>query len=571
MKLLLASLVAHFHCNIIGGNAFRFHKPTKLGTKMMKMSHMRIPRSFVMNIKDTNHLSFLSQKSYRNNFNKYRKQSTNLNKVKFDKDVTSLASIQSYSSSSLLSFSVSSNHCTSPIQEDAEDIESKNQDSDYIIMEELEWRQEAQNHAEKVFNILSPGMLPLEQSSQSSQSFNNRKTKRAHNEGINSFSWRGLDPYNPIYNFLIEYYGIRGAKGCRRLGRWSPPMSSNTSLSKSSVFNDKDPFTNKNAPIFLQGAKENDFGYGGILHLRGAYPIENKQKQHFNGFIYKPSLYISQKIQNREQNNENFNINTTNSNIGMFKYNDIKQKYATPYLWYYHVLSNTFTNPNPITHCFGLHEWAMLYHPLTSKLPPPPSAKYQKHLPRRVSQQIINDTVERKGVSCTHYDAIRFFAKDALPLLLSQPNTTPNQSSIKNNDEDQNVDDNALPVSRLDQVNLEQPACVHANMDLLKMALKISPFISSSIVTDALELAIASRKLDVAASPYDASSYGLDPVMIETVEGRRIYKETQIALMEKGQQVRQKLLIAYEEFLLHAFGEDVLSDIAILKSNNKNV
>ena len=37
--------------------------------------------------------------------------------------------------------------------------------------------------------------------------------------------WTALDPVNPIYNFLIEYYGIKGAKGARRLGRWAPDPS----------------------------------------------------------------------------------------------------------------------------------------------------------------------------------------------------------------------------------------------------------------------------------------------------------------------------------------------------------
>ena len=38
------------------------------------------------------------------------------------------------------------------------------------------------------------------------------------------------------------------------------------------------------------------------------------------------------------------------------------------------------------------------------------------------------------------------------------------------------------------------------------------------------QVAIASRRLDVAASPYDASKYLLLPIPIETLEGRVEYK-----------------------------------------------
>ena len=34
--------------------------------------------------------------------------------------------------------------------------------------------------------------------------------------------WMALDPIHPVYNFLIEYYGLKRRKGTRRLGRWSP-------------------------------------------------------------------------------------------------------------------------------------------------------------------------------------------------------------------------------------------------------------------------------------------------------------------------------------------------------------
>jgi hypothetical protein len=63
-------------------------------------------------------------------------------------------------------------------------------------------------------------------------------------------------------------------------------------------------------------------------------------------------------------------------------------------------------------HNAGMHEWAMLYNPDTSS-PPPPSSKYQSHLSLRIPQQVINEQVERKGIRCTHIDALRFFAPEA--------------------------------------------------------------------------------------------------------------------------------------------------------------
>ena len=53
-----------------------------------------------------------------------------------------------------------------------------------------------------------------------------------------------------------------------------------------------------------------------------------------------------------------------------------------------------------------VHEWAMQYQP--DGAPEPPSAKYQAHLPLRVSRETINKVVERKGVHCTHVDALRW-------------------------------------------------------------------------------------------------------------------------------------------------------------------
>jgi len=91
--------------------------------------------------------------------------------------------------------------------------------------------------------------------------------------------------------------------------------------------------------------------------------------------------------------------------------------------------------------CFGYHEWAMLYKA---------NKKHQEELPLRVSQQVIDQVVEEEGnLKCTHFDAWRFFDKQAQPL-------------------------NVLsPLTRADQQLYEQPGCIHATMDLFKYAYKV--------------------------------------------------------------------------------------------------
>jgi hypothetical protein len=42
---------------------------------------------------------------------------------------------------------------------------------------------------------------------------------------------------------------------------------------------------------------------------------------------------------------------------------------------------------DPVLHCHGLHEWAMLYHPTGTE--PPPSASYQRNLELRVLRDAV--------------------------------------------------------------------------------------------------------------------------------------------------------------------------------------
>ena len=80
---------------------------------------------------------------------------------------------------------------------------------------------------------------------------------------------------------------------------------------------------------------------------------------------------------------------------------------------------------------------------------------------------------------------------------------------------------------------LEQPGCLHANMDLYKWAAKSMPWIGSELLLDCFELAMELRDLDMRASPYDLTDWGREPVRIETAEGRRIYETEQRRLAER--------------------------------------
>lgn len=205
------------------------------------------------------------------------------------------------------------------------------------------------------------------------------------------------------------------------------------------------------------------------------------------------------------------------------------KKTMAPFEWYASILRATLDS-DPVLHCHGLHEWAMLYHP--DGADPPPSAAYQRRLGLRVSRDVINGAVERRGVRCTHVDALRFFAPAAGPL-----------------------NRHGAELARTDQLRLEQGGCVHAHMDMLKIGLRLGPFVDSGLMADVLGVALDARRLDVAASPYDVSAYGLGAVPIETSDGRRMYREEQVGLMRRAEPVRERLLETYEVFMALAFDE----------------
>ena len=86
--------------------------------------------------------------------------------------------------------------------------------------------------------------------------------------------------------------------------------------------------------------------------------------------------------------------------------------------------------------------------------------------------------------------------------------------------------------------------CLHAVMDLYKWAHKYFPWISSTLIMDAFEVAWEARALDMRASPYDLSAIGLDAIAVEAESGRRLYREQQRKIADAAGPVRGRLIQA---------------------------
>lgn len=173
-------------------------------------------------------------------------------------------------------------------------------------------------------------------------------------------------------------------------------------------------------------------------------------------------------------------------------------------------------NSKPFFGCFGMHEWAMVYR----------SDKVRhSQVPLRFSDDRIAEIVESRPVLCTHFDAFRFFTDAAKPL-------------------------NKHNLTRETSQETEQPGCIHSNMDIYKWAYKLYPWISSDLIREAFLLSFDARTIDMKASPYDLRDRGLEPIKIETEEGRKIYLKHQTEIWKRGLPVREKLIEAYDRLLL---------------------
>jgi hypothetical protein len=160
--------------------------------------------------------------------------------------------------------------------------------------------------------------------------------------------------------------------------------------------------------------------------------------------------------------------------------------------------------------CFGMHEWAMVYRLAEDET---------RHAdwPLRLGPEGTDVVVESHRIACSHFDAYRFFTAPAHPL-------------------------NTLSPTSADRPAFEQPACLHAGMDLYKHAFRLTPMIGSDLVADCFELARDIRELDMRAAPYDLADLGFEPIRVETAEGKQEYAAAQRGFAERGAPLRARLL-----------------------------
>jgi len=163
----------------------------------------------------------------------------------------------------------------------------------------------------------------------------------------------------------------------------------------------------------------------------------------------------------------------------------------------------------PRFRCHGLHEWAMVYRQSRAEV------RHQGH-ELRLAPEVLAEFVGSQTIGCSHYDAFRFFTPEARPMNVLQP----------------------VLETRLE---MEQGACLHANMDLYKWAAKLWPWTGSDLVGECFALACAGRDIDMRASPYDLRHLGYEPVCIETPEGRDQYEAEQRSLAARAVPVRERL------------------------------
>jgi hypothetical protein len=161
--------------------------------------------------------------------------------------------------------------------------------------------------------------------------------------------------------------------------------------------------------------------------------------------------------------------------------------------------------------CFGLHEWAMVYHQDRFDL-------RHEYLRLRLGPEGTDKVVEDNRIRCTHFDAFRFYTPDAVPL-------------------------NEVAPSRETQRLMEQPGCLHANMDLYKWAYKLLPLLPSERVMDCFELSWRIRAMDMQASPYDLAAWGYPAIPIETPHGKAAYVEHQRSFAAEAAVLRDRLAL----------------------------
>lgn len=184
--------------------------------------------------------------------------------------------------------------------------------------------------------------------------------------------------------------------------------------------------------------------------------------------------------------------------------------------WIRDLLQRTLAR-EPRLGCFALHEWAMVYGLEQHEV-------RHEQAPLRLTPLEIRQVVDRSTLRCTHYDAFRFYTPGAAPLNETAP-------------------------TRANQIDMEQPGCLHANMDIYKWCYKATPFVSSDLTRDAFGLAREIRLLDVQASPYDLSAWGTPSLDVETAEGKTEFIARQRDFVQRSNVLRLRLIAELDAVL----------------------
>lgn len=209
------------------------------------------------------------------------------------------------------------------------------------------------------------------------------------------------------------------------------------------------------------------------------------------------------------------------------------------------LLGSTLSRP-AFTGCFGLHEWAMVYREGDDE--------HRHSLPLRLGAAGTDAVVESHRIRCTHFDAYRFFTPDAVERNTLRP-TRANQVDLEQpgclhagmdvltcptcNSAAKPL---PPPLTRATQIDHEQPGCLHAAMDCYKWATKLGPIVPGDLLLDCFELALEIRYTDMQASPYDVSSYGLSSIAIETPDGKAEYTRLQRNYSTRSNTLRTRLI-----------------------------
>lgn len=192
---------------------------------------------------------------------------------------------------------------------------------------------------------------------------------------------------------------------------------------------------------------------------------------------------------------------------GVLDASNLEGKVRERLKWIASLIEAAMTRP-PRFQCFGLHEWAMVYRSEEIR---------HESTPLRLSPSEVAKVVESRKICCTHWDAFRFFTECARPL-------------------------NTVSPAHDSRHEMEQFGCIHFNMDLYKWCYKAFPWVSSELTRECFDLALCAREIDMRASPYDVSLFGLEPIFIETAEGSQEYQKLQFKLSEDGRVLARKLV-----------------------------